>query len=56
MPQQQENLGRALNTSEYKKIFDFFVIEIPDLLLKLVGIENKKFKSIDESLGKKQKS
>ena len=38
-----ENLGKSLNTAEYKKVFEFFVTELPDLLLKLVGIDVRKF-------------
>ena len=37
-------------------MFDFFVTEIPDLLLKLVGIDVRKFNLIDEALGSKKKN
>lgn len=52
----KEQMGKAFNTAEYKKVFDFFVAEIPDLLIKLVGIDLRNFKSIDEALGSKKKS
>jgi hypothetical protein len=52
----KEPTGKAFNTAEYKKVFDFFVTDIPDLLLKLVGIDVRKFTQIDEVLGSKKKN
>jgi hypothetical protein len=53
---QTENLGKSLNTAEYKKVFEFFVADLPDLLLKLVGVDVRKFGQVDEMLGKKIKA
>lgn len=44
-------MAKGLNSAQYKKIFDFFLEELPALALKVVGISaDIAFKDIDDSL------
>ena len=54
--QSSDSLAKALSSTEYRKMFDFFLAEIPDLALKVVGIDPiKSFKDIDEQLKSRKK-
>lgn len=54
--QSSDSLAKALSSTDYRKMFDFFLAEIPDLALKVVGIDPiKSFKEIDEQLKLKKK-
>lgn len=55
-PKQVEGLAKGLNSAQYKKIFDFFLDELPGLALKVVNINaDKAFKEIDDALSLKNK-
>ena len=41
-PKQVEGIAKGLNSAQYKKIFDFFLDELPSLCLKVVGINTDK--------------
>ena len=39
----KDSLATALNSQEYKAIFDFFVMDVADLVLKVAGVKKAKF-------------
>ena len=54
--QNKDSLVRALNTAEYRKMFDFFVTETADLVLKVCNVDISVFDAFDEQLRKTTKS
>jgi hypothetical protein len=54
--QNKDALVRALNTAEYRKMFDFFVTETADLVLKVCNVDISVFDTFDEQLQKTKKS
>lgn len=54
--QNKDALVRALNTAEYRKMFDFFVTETADLVLKVCNVDISVFDAFDEQLQKTKKS
>lgn len=54
--QNKDSLVRALNTAEYRKMFDFFVTECADLVLKVCNVDISVFDAFDEQLLKTKKN
>ena len=50
----KDKLSQALNTKEYSKIFQFFVSELADLVLKVCDIDHSKFEAIEKPSKTKQ--
>ena len=45
-----------MNTQEYRKIFDFFVVEIADLVLRVCNVDLAVFEQYDSSFRSKKTS
>lgn len=54
--QNKDSLVRALNTAEYRKMFDFFVTETADLVLKVCNVDMSVFDAFDDQLLKPKKT
>lgn len=50
--EKRDSLTSALNTKEYKVIFDFFVVEVADLVLKVAEIDEKLFDKFEAKYAK----